>query len=486
MGIAVEARAASRESGLVARSRAIAARLSWSTVAISGISAVAAVFFVANAVTRWRDYQTNAFDLAFFDQIIWNTSRGDWFETNFVAYNFAGQHMEPILLLFVPFYWFGGGPLVLLVVQSVGVALATPLLYAASRGFGLPKILALAVAASFLVNPYLHRAVDFDFHPEVLVAIPVFAAAWAVSAKRYRLASALAISALLFKEDAAFVVLALAGLLWFEGAKKPALVTATVGIAYAVVIVLVVMPLIRDGAPSDLVERYGYLVGTSNQAEFLPRLLSRPWVIPQHLFAPAQLWTAGLLLAITAPLAMLRPHLLLFILPGLAVALLASHPEQRALELHYSAEIVPLIVLFGLLGVRTALRRVPQPVVATAIVLPVLLGFFAISPFSPFQDRSTLPTSEHRDALDAAVALVPQDPAQSVAAQSGILPRLSQRRDAREFPGGATSADWVVVDRYGHISGQSQPEYESTLAEVRATFERVYERDGVEVFRRIE
>ena len=43
---------------------------------------------------------------------------GGWFETSFVPYNFAGQHFEPILLVFVPAYWLGAGPYFLTVSQA--------------------------------------------------------------------------------------------------------------------------------------------------------------------------------------------------------------------------------------------------------------------------------------------------------------------------------------------------------------------------------
>lgn len=444
-----------------------------------------AAAFVANALSRWDNYRTNAFDLAFFDQIIWNTSRGDWFQTTFVGYNFAGQHLEPILLLFVPAYWLGAGPPVLLTTQAIVVAASAVPLFFASRRFGLPAVLAGGVTLAYLVNPYLHRALDFDFHPELMVALPVFGAAWAVAAKRHRLAAALAISTLLFKEDAAFVALGLAAVLWIEGARREALVTGATSVLYAVIAVVVVMPLVRGGAPSDLVERYGYLVDTTRQAQFLPLLLTHPWVIPEQLFAPAQLWTIALFVGASAPLAILRPRLLAFLLPGLAVALLASHSSQRALELHYSAELVPLAMIFGVFGARAARRFLASGAVLAAIIAPAAVGFVALSPFSPTADGDQGLSAQHLAALNAGLVLVPTDPGVEVSAQSSLFPRLSQRSNAWEFPQAAARVEWVVVDSYTHRSQQSVASgYDAALDIVRSTFERVYARDGVEIFRR--
>lgn len=472
--------------GLRASARTLVTGRDWWPVAAVLTTAAFMAGFVANALSRWENYRTNAFDLAFFDQIIWNTSRGNWFQTTFVGYNFAGQHLEPVLLLFVPAYWLGAGPPVLLATQAVVAAAAAVPLYCASRRFGLRALLASGVTLSYLLNPYLHRALDFDFHPEVMVALPVFSAAWAVAAKRYKLAAVLAVSTLLFKEDAAMVALALAAVLWFEGARREALVTGSIAVLYAVVAVLVIMPLVRGGASSDLVERYGYLVDTTRQSQFLPRLVMHPWVIPRHLFAPAQMWTMALFIGASAPLAVFRPKLVVFLLPGLAVALLASHTSQRALELHYSAGLVPLVLFVGLLSARAAKRYVPPAALLTAIIGPAILGFVALSPFSPTAVRERGPSEQHLQALNEGVSLVPSDPTVEVSAQSSLLPRLSQRANAWEFPQAVARVEWVVVDSYTHRSQQSVATgYDAALDTVRSTFERVYARDGVEVFRRM-
>jgi uncharacterized membrane protein len=476
----------------IALSTRARATFTWATAhaaefALAIAVAVSGLFFAARALQRWDDYLTNAFDLAFFDQIIWNTSRGGWFETTFIGYNFAGQHLEPVLLLFVPAYWFGAGPTFLLLAQAVAAAGAAIPLYAAGRRFRLPSMLAALVAVAYLANPYLHRALNFDFHPEVMVALPSFTAAWAIAGHRYRLAVILALSTLLFKEDAAFVALGLAAILWIEGGRREAVFTGTVALAYAALAVLVFMPLVRGGAPSDLVERYGYLAHTSDQTTLALVLLIHPWMIPQHLLAPAQLWTMAVFLSATAPFAVLRPWLLPLLLPGLAIAVLAAHPEQRHLELHYSAEVVPLATILGLLGGRSAVQRVPARVVGLGVGVVTTAAFLALSPFSPLATTHTPPSPKHVAALQEAVALVPSDRSQGVSAQSSLLPRLSRRPNAWEFPQATDRVNWVVVDRYSHRSRQSiESGYDATLARVRDTFQRVYDRDGVEVFRRIQ
>ncbi len=72
-----------------------------------------------------------------------------------------------------------------------------------------------------------------------------------------------------------------------------------------------------------------------------------------------------------------------------------------------------------------------------------------------------------------------------MSAQSGLFSRLSHRRQIFEFPGRGEETAWVIVDANGYRGGSSSgPGFELRLAEVRASYDRVYGRDGVEVFSR--
>jgi len=441
--------------------------------------------FVRIAVLRWETFVTNAFDLAFFDQIVFNTSRGRLFDNSFVPYNFAGQHLEPVLLAYVPAYWLGAGPLFLTVSQAVVAALAAvPLYFFARRLTGQAAIGAAAVVA-YLANPYLLRAVAFDFHPEVMVAFPVFLAAWAVVERRHRTAVVASLATLLFKEDAAFLAVFLGGFMWMRGMRSGAGLTAGVAVTYALLAVFVVMPLVRGGEGSDLVDRYGYLLPGhgGNGSGLVGGLFLLPWRAAEVILHPDQMVTAVLFLGTSAAIAVVRPVGLAWLAPGLALALLSQHPPQRQLELHYAAEMVPMALVITVLAVERIRTRIPSQWLALAVAAPPLAAMIVLNPFGSSVGKA--PSAEHRAAVLAGFALVPSDEHVSVSAQSGLLPRLSRREEAYEFPGHAESADWVMVDQYGFRSSQSLAAgYDAMLEEVRATAELVYSENGVEVFRR--
>ena len=125
-------------------------------------------FLVATSLLQHRALGTG-YDLGIYDQTVWNLSQGRIWMTTLV-YETGGfyDHFEPILLLFVPLYWLWSDVRVLLIVQSIVLALgAVPIyLYAHYRfkTWHYRNLLALVIAAAYLVYPAMHNANLNDFH----------------------------------------------------------------------------------------------------------------------------------------------------------------------------------------------------------------------------------------------------------------------------------------------------------------------------------
>ena len=89
-------------------------------------------FFSALAVQQHRTYLTHGLDIGNVDQALWNTAHGRFLHFTLMTPHESrlALHVEPILLLFVPFYWFNlGGPELLLVAQAFIVALGAWAVY---------------------------------------------------------------------------------------------------------------------------------------------------------------------------------------------------------------------------------------------------------------------------------------------------------------------------------------------------------------------
>lgn len=134
----------------------------------------AAITFAVAGALHHRAFHSAAEDLAFYDQILWNTAHGRPFVTSFISYNYLGQHMQPVLLLFALLYRVWAAPELLLVAGGVIAAAAALPLYGVVRNLLRHDGAAVVVVAVYLLSPYLHQATNFDFHPEQFAPFLVF------------------------------------------------------------------------------------------------------------------------------------------------------------------------------------------------------------------------------------------------------------------------------------------------------------------------
>jgi uncharacterized membrane protein len=453
-------------------------------------SILAAWAFAGFALRRHGSYQSTAYDFGFFDQIIWNTSKGRWFETSFVEYNFLGQHVEPVLLMFAGMYRLGAGPESLLVAQAAFVGLAAvPLFYATRRMTGMPLV-ALAIAGAYLLNPALHRALDFDFHPELMAPFWIFLGLYFLAAGRPVAAILAAAAVLLLKEDMAVVALMFAIVVWAHGWRRHGAALAAMAITWGTATVFVLMPMVRGGG-SDLNQRFQYLVDGTAIWNVVP---IAAWRGASHL-ADETLNGAVDLMAAGGWMALLSPAVVLAA-PSAVLNGLSDHPQQAALDLQYGVASITLLAVATafaardiaggrVLGVSIVARgrgTVP-PIVPAFLVVTALAAFAFSSPYSP-RNPHYGPGADHRDVIAAAMRSIPDDA--SVSAQNTLLPHLSQRERIYEFPDVPPHAEWVIVDASLPVTAQTRTSgYDRVLDELEAWgFALTFEQDGVRVYSR--
>jgi uncharacterized membrane protein len=110
--------------------------------------ACAAVYALIGLFRHWR-FESSAFDLGIFDQVVWRLSR---FETPASSIrglsNIFGDHFHPIIALFAPLYWIAPAPETLIAAQAVvlGLSVVPVHLYLQDR---LPAGPATALSVSY-------------------------------------------------------------------------------------------------------------------------------------------------------------------------------------------------------------------------------------------------------------------------------------------------------------------------------------------------
>ncbi len=465
-----------------------------------------AALFSWLSVARHDAWWTGRFDLGNMVQAIWGTANGDFL----MATNSAGEqvsrlgsHVDPLLVVLVPFQWITDSAVPLLVAQAVIVAAgAIPAFLLGRRWLGDDR-LAVAGALMWLLYAPLQWAVVTDLHAVTLAAPLLMLAIWAAEARNdWVLGIALAL-ALLGKEQVGLAIAVFGVWIivrqrrWIAGA-----VVSLGALAWTLIAVLVIIPAAGSGVPAPFSERFGRFGDTPSQA--LVGALTNPIDVVTTIGGWPRL---SYLLALLLPLLLLpllAPLLAAAALPDLLLNMLADWWPNYSIEFHYAAIISPFLVAAAMLGL-AGLRRRSRPdwlerllsrtgVVAIVLIVAGALGTITMGPmpfFGPLSGatQSRLdqyrPLPGHAAALEQAADMVPPDAIVSVGNNAGG--HLSARRRVLVFPV-IGDADWVLVDRTRpNVIDRLDPVgFDLALERLTSSgeFGLVYAQDGVLLFRR--
>lgn len=444
----------------------------WQALPVWVLIAAFAVTFATLALRRHAALATNGMDLGNVNQALWNTANGDFLTfTNMAPIdNRLALHVEPILLLCVPFYWLGlGGPQLLLILQAIVVGLgAWPLFLLACHLLGtcpvrgVPySLLPLVFPAAYLLFPALEAAVMYDFHAVTLAPTFLLCAFYALrkgQAGRFALWATLAA---LCKEDMALCV-AMLGVYAALGERRWrwGMLTCLAGVIWFGVAVFGLQPLFSPTGGNVQAGRYAWLGQTP--LAILDTLVRRPGLVWDHVWRQADVVSyVGRLLAPTALLAALNPLSWLPALPSLAINLLSDDPfSWRVEEFHYAAPIAPFVFISALYGMRRVGGWLSQHWAATGHYVWLALGLLLLGSslvyhygrgFSPLaRPYQSWPATAHHQRAQVIFAQVPDQAV--LFAQSNLNPHVSSRRwlyqDAGLLTHPLPASDWPAPDSW--------------------------------------
>lgn len=454
----------------------------------ASVAAVLAAYWSACGLLIHHSFHSNAWDLGILTQVTWNTGRGEPFEYSFRAISYAGDHWQPALLLFAPLMRLGAGAGTLVVCQAILLAVAMFPLYYAVRHRHTPATAAL-VCVAYGLSLGVAQAVSFDFHLEAVAPLFAFSAVLGLVVSRDWLFLVSSVSLLTLKEDAALLVLGLAGagLVYYGHRWKAAGLTA-IALVYAGVVNLWLIPHYRGDDLNPLRERYGYL--GDSVPEILLAIPTHPAAVFDHVVGRESLEVVVLLILASGAGLVLRPVLGLLILPLIVLPLLSEDYSQSRFELHYL--LVPATFATCALVVHMdrlphdmrhypyAARRTAAAVAAVGVVL-----FAARSPLPPSfsADMRRFDIDAHARIADRFVDEIP--PRAIVSAQSPFVPHLATRTEIFVFPRVLT-AEYVLIDDYGPKPLDDLAAGYDVCREAlpRLGFEPVREEDGIQLWRK--
>ena len=457
-----------------------------------GITAYAAGF-AALSVLRHEAFVTGRFDLGNMVQAVWSTAHGHPLKMTSLhgdQISRLAAHVDPILVLFAPLWWLWPSPDMLLVTQAVVIALgAIPVFLLARKHLASPRA-GLGFALAYLLYPATGWLTLNEFHPVALATPLLLFAFWYLDEDRLLPFALFALAASACKEEISLVVAGFG--IWYAIAHRSwamGTVIALAGFVWAAVAIGVVIPHYNAGAESDFYGRYSEVGGSASG--IVKTAFTHPLRIVEAAFSGRDLHYLLDLVAPLAALSLLAPLVLVAALPELAINLLSSTTTQTSIHFHYTAGLIPPLMIAAIFGAKR-LSRWTLPI-AAGIVLAALAGNYRLGPIpgwrhvpggQTFQATAGRVT-DHDRVAQRALRLIPGDAV--VSATNTLGAHLSARRRVLSFPY-LEDSKWIAADetqpgyadRYAPIPTATQ------LAALRRNpeWQLVFEDDGILVFRR--
>lgn len=379
----------------------------------------AAIFFLASSL-RHALFQSNAYDLGWYDQFAYFISQGQPPIVTFANYHLLGDHVALIFYPIALFYKIYPDVHWLFAIQAIALAVAAWLVWRLAQQVAVPEAEAAILAAAYLLYPLTFNVNLYDFHPEV-VAIPgILAAVLAARQSRFGWFCFWVLLVLSCKVVLSLTVAAMGvWLLLGERKRWYGLLALAAGVAWFLIATQFFIPR-YSGIEAAGVFRYGYL--GNSLLEIVRNLFIKPYLLFGQVFS----WnTLAYLLLLFLPVAwgMAAPSLIFLIpaLPTLAINILSESAAQRNLVQHYSVPLLPFLFLAAIatFAARKAWiknRRLILAWCCACFLLFAKYGYFMAN-YWEFWDT--------RAAMQAAIAQV--DSQGSVLTSSQIAPHLTHR-----------------------------------------------------------
>jgi uncharacterized membrane protein len=424
------------------------------------------VLFAWLSILRHETFQSSAMDLGYTDQVVWNTLHGRFMR--FSTYQDApidlplaqfrrtdtllAYHVELILAPISLLYLIYDSSVTLLVLQTVGIGLgALPAFWLARDHLG-SDFAGLVFALAYLLAPAVEGANLSDFHAVSLTASLLLFAFYFLQARLYGLLFVFIILAMSTKEDISLLIMmmGLYTFFWLRERKIGAL-TALMGLGWFLICTQVILPY-HNGLPiSPFLHRTAIFGPTVKES--LHNLLWEPMLLLRWLRQPEIVTYLGGLLASAGFMSLFSPIVLSLSAPVVAMNVFSTWSWTYSEGAHYSASIVPFVIVSGIYGLGFLARQIsewwgfhPRRAVngLTALVL-LISGYhhyrIGISPLARGFHPPRI-TPHHRLAREF-MALIPADA--PLSAQSSLYPHLAHREKAYLFPA-VNDAEYIFLD----------------------------------------
>lgn len=436
-------------------------------------------------------FGTFGFDLGIYDQGLWLLSR---FHAPFITImgrNLFGDHTSFVLLPLVPVYWVWPSAHVLLIAQSVALAMSAVPIYLIARNRLQDELLACVLASASLLMPTLQWTNFEQFHPDCFEVPLIGFALHFMFERRWRpyfITIALLLSV---KEDAALIVLGMGVYVAVRYSRRVGLITCAVAISYALLAVYLVLKIINGvGSLNGWRFPFGGVAGLIRTAVVQPVRLLR------YLSSDQRPWYLWQLVAPLGLASLLAPDVVAIAAAPIASNLISNFYYQHRIEYHYSTQIAPVLACAAVVGI-SRIRSLTFRSLAAGTSLAAALymaWLWGPTPFAQHPAPIGQPASAGAADIRQAIARIPAEA--SVSAWYSYVPHLDHRVEIYEFPVPFRAEYWGEFKQEGqrlpqadHVSylilpASLDPPDQAILDRIKSDFATIYASANVVVMKR--
>ncbi|MEK9171574.1 MAG: DUF2079 domain-containing protein [Patescibacteria group bacterium] len=410
-------------------------------ILLTGILTIYAGLMAFLSIRNHELYQTFGWDLGFFDQLIWQASRGN---LNFVStignINLLGDHFQPVIYLLAPLYWIWSDVRVLLIVQALLVTgAAIPLYFLAKKKLH-NEFISFSIVISYLLFSGTQFTITNEFHQSAFIPLLLsLGFYWMETGKRnWGIISIL--SLLLVKEEMGLLVAAIGLMYIFRKQVKTGILLTVAGLFGFYILINSIIPAVSS---QNNYIHYGYGSLGETPAEVAKSVINNPVAGFRSLIEPKiKLEQVGASIISFGGLPLLSPVGLIPVFQNYAVRFIDDRNTHRWLNNnHYSAPLGPLLAYATILAFgKFKSRKLPAVYLAAMSIVVALV--LRLPVWSLFKSQLYF-TPQWAKNIDSIVKLVPANA--SVAANNSVFPHISQRDKIYLLPE-INDAEYVVMD----------------------------------------
>lgn len=406
------------------------------------------------SVTRHNRFQTDAVDLAIFDQPLWHYSRleAPLSTIKFNTYpgeHILGDHFHPIIIPLAGLYWLWDDVRILLIAQVILAVLSVfPIYLLARRRIGL--IFALSLSFAYLAFVGFQTAIDYDFHEVTMGVGLISLAVYFLTESRMRAFLLTMVLGFLLKEDIPLIFAGL-GLFAILSQRKYrwGFFILLVSLLYYFLVIKYIIPYFKHDrfAYEELDPRLG-----KTTIDLAKKIITSPRLVLEVFFLPAvKLKTMLNLIGSFVFLPFLSPLTLLAVLPNFLSRFLTGLGQRWLIRYQYNIILTPIFAWGAILGMENLIRlsgklawkgvkiKLISMVSLFLVLVPIVQTARTNAPFMRILNSTSYSKDPRFKINQKLLAMIPKNPSVSVVAQSTFVPHLSHRYAIFRFE------DWVVA-----------------------------------------